>query len=858
MRLDKVSLKDFLSHEKTTVSFKGDINVIVGQNGAGKSSIIEAITFALFREGKGKQEEMIKKGKANAELELVLRDNNLEVRVLRKIPPGDQLYVNGKLTARGTKEVTKKIEELGLNSKVVTSTMIVRQGEIETIFDTLTDVLKRVMMIDNLEKLTESGGKIKQLMDKYDQEVRSHEIYLENLRRLQEEKSSLEREISSLTERMEKTREELQKLESEEAKLKDKIKDLEEKQREYYVLLSEKRRAEDELQRVMAELRNLEGLERRISNLEDKEKELEKIVSLSDTILDLEGKRARLTDRKNEFERVKRQFEKKSKEFEQKRKLEPRHEEYQRVVSRLKELEEYHERFTSLYSTLRNLMERKNKLEQEVRMLPRIAVEEIQTRLDSVSKELDEAASLQKERKVEYDQIRKSLDALLSATEGKCPVCGGPLDEPHRQELTQKYKQRLTELSKELKDLEGKLESLKRDKSRLEDEHKRAIRVDAERRGKENDLEGLSSDIARLELDLKQLKELEEEFRTMQRRKDELENDERSYLQVQGVSEAEVMELEDQMATYSHDISTLEEEIHQLEGRVGNLTKQDVESAKGQLEKVRRELSELQRKRGEKTNLESRMAELKRSVDELSRRIQLLGFRRQDLEQMRRDLEVLSKQLREVHGDLGNLEGKLNQVKGRHQEVENEIAQLQEKVKEVEKSRRAKERLEKLRKVLSEGMLQSYLISTLKGRIENNLNDIVSMFDISYTRILVNMTQTKTLSGKVELTALNQSGQQLSIGMLSGGEKIAVALALRLAIARALTGEIGFMILDEPTVHLDSMRRAELLSVIRESMNVVPQIIVVTHDDEVLRIADYVIRVEKVGESSRVKEEIAQ
>ena len=60
MRLDKVSLKDFLSHEKTTVSFKGDINVIVGQNGAGKSSIIEAITFALFREGKGKQEELIK------------------------------------------------------------------------------------------------------------------------------------------------------------------------------------------------------------------------------------------------------------------------------------------------------------------------------------------------------------------------------------------------------------------------------------------------------------------------------------------------------------------------------------------------------------------------------------------------------------------------------------------------------------------------------------------------------------------------------------------------------------------------------------------------------------------------------
>jgi len=46
---------------------------------------------------------------------------------------------------------------------------------------------------------------------------------------------------------------------------------------------------------------------------------------------------------------------------------------------------------------------------------------------------------------------------------------------------------------------------------------------------------------------------------------------------------------------------------------------------------------------------------------------------------------------------------------------------------------------------------------------------------------------------------------------------------------------LGFMILDEPTIHLDSQRRSELLNVIKESTNAVPQIIVVTHERDYQR-----------------------
>ena len=46
--IKSIELVDFLSHSDTKLQFDDDTSVFVGQNGAGKSSIIDAITFALF------------------------------------------------------------------------------------------------------------------------------------------------------------------------------------------------------------------------------------------------------------------------------------------------------------------------------------------------------------------------------------------------------------------------------------------------------------------------------------------------------------------------------------------------------------------------------------------------------------------------------------------------------------------------------------------------------------------------------------------------------------------------------------------------------------------------------------------
>ena len=52
-----------------------------------------------------------------------------------------------------------------------------------------------------------------------------------------------------------------------------------------------------------------------------------------------------------------------------------------------------------------------------------------------------------------------------------------------------------------------------------------------------------------------------------------------------------------------------------------------------------------------------------------------------------------------------------------------------------------------------------------------------------------------------------------TIDQISGGERVALAIALRLAIARVLSGKVE-TIMDEPTTYLDEERRKELVNIL--------------------------------------------
>jgi len=79
----------------------------------------------------------------------------------------------------------------------------------------------------------------------------------------------------------------------------------------------------------------------------------------------------------------------------------------------------------------------------------------------------------------------------------------------------------------------------------------------------------------------------------------------------------------------------------------------------------------------------------------------------------------------------------------------------------------------------------------------------------------------------------------LDLESLSGGEQVSVALALRLGMSHLLgASNLNFMILDEPTAHLDSERRKSLVNVLSQLTNLKEddssmQFIIITHDAEI-------------------------
>jgi len=90
--------------------------------------------------------------------------------------------------------------------------------------------------------------------------------------------------------------------------------------------------------------------------------------------------------------------------------------------------------------------------------------------------------------------------------------------------------------------------------------------------------------------------------------------------------------------------------------------------------------------------------------------------------------------------------------------------------------------------------------------------------------------------------SLTGRGYSRSFRQLSGGERMAAALALRWALSRATSG-VGIAFYDEPTANLDPLRRQAIAAIIGK-LKGPKQIWVMSHDDTFEAEADNCVRIE--------------
>jgi len=165
-----IELVDFLSHSDTKLEFDSGATVFVGGNGAGKSSIIDAITFSLFGEHTRKNNKgLIRRGANQGFAKIEFSANGKNYQAIRKIDSKGTLTaqftenVDGKYStiAEGERKqfgesMTKHVEEaFAMDFEKLQIASIVQQGELNSIIKAkpkeFKELLNAIIGIDTLD-----------------------------------------------------------------------------------------------------------------------------------------------------------------------------------------------------------------------------------------------------------------------------------------------------------------------------------------------------------------------------------------------------------------------------------------------------------------------------------------------------------------------------------------------------------------------------------------------------------------------------------------------------------------------------------------------------------------------------------
>jgi len=153
MKLNKVILKNYRNHSQLEVTFDRGINLLLGKNGAGKSSVLEAVGLALFNvDGRSALADAVKRGEKSATIlvEFEGNDGNQYVaeRKFGSVSRSRLMLKGDKASRVEGSPVFEKIKELAgieLNAKNIYRNVVTAyQNRFATIFAEKNSIRERI------------------------------------------------------------------------------------------------------------------------------------------------------------------------------------------------------------------------------------------------------------------------------------------------------------------------------------------------------------------------------------------------------------------------------------------------------------------------------------------------------------------------------------------------------------------------------------------------------------------------------------------------------------------------------------------------------------------------------------------
>jgi exonuclease SbcC len=199
-------------------------------------------------------------------------------------------------------------------------------------------------------------------------------------------------------------------------------------------------------------------------------------------------------------------------------------------------------------------------------------------------------------------------------------------------------------------------------------------------------------------------------------------------------------------------------------------------------------------------------------------------------------LQALRAQHKAIFGRFHALQGRLEPQRQQLLTLRQEVAMMEGQLVERDqlttdlfRLKEAKQGFEMLRKVIRDAGPR-----VTKALIQSISTDAHRIFQEITQRPQILLRWDETFQA-----TLLEAGHERSFSNLSGGEQMAVALSIRLALIRQLS-PIRIAFFDEPTAHLDQERRKNLAHYIQQIRDF-KQLFVISHDDTFESVTDHAV-----------------
>jgi len=848
-------LSGFLSYrDPVDIDFRDfELSCIAGQNGAGKSSLLDAITWALFGQARKRDDSIINTHSDTAEVTFTFDYEGNTYRVLRSKPREKTTILEFQilqgmnlensqswkpLTESSIRQTEARIQEmLRMDYETFINASFFLQGKADQFTQQRPGDRKRILSsilgLEIWEEYRQSAAELRKDRDKQLSRLdgRLHEI-AEELSEEEQRKKNLS-EVENVLDGLGKQRQDQEAI----------VNNI----RQVSASLAEQRKwVEAQAQRIKHDHEKLEEsrqlLEKRLQERDSFTILLSREQEIKTAYENWQDKKVELEN----WEKVAQKFrEQEAQRAEPRAKIQSEAARLEGEAQSLGQQSEHIEKARQLAIQIqKQISEREDLLKSSEKILEQRGL--VEEKLEKVKEDQVRVKSENPRLRSEMNELADRIEKLKQTKGSTCPLCGQPMGEEERLALIEKLHNDGTKLGNQFREnqaFQEKVDVLLKDyKDQIEN-----------LRNEEKQAQKHNTKLAELRSQLNSMKEQEKEWsengsQRLSSIKLILSEEDYAHDARKQLAEIDAILKEIGYDAAMHDKVRREEE----NGRSSETALRTLERAQASLTPLKREIEGLEKQ------ISSQEMELEKNKSEYQTAQETLDKAQSEVP----DLSEAEDRLL----SLQESENRLRLEVGAAQQKVIVLADLKRRRKELEAERQllAKEsgRYRQLERAFGKDGVPALLIEQALPEIERSANEILAR--LSAENMSVSFVTQKEYKNKnrddmretLEIQISDNEGSR-DYEMFSGGEAFRVNFAIRLALSEVLAQRAGArlqtLVIDEGFGSQDSQGRQRLVEAINLVRKDFEKILVITHIDELKDAFSTRIEVEKTPRGSQVQ-----